>query len=75
MMYYYLNGYAPFHMWGFGFLPMILFWGLVMYGIVLLFRYHSGPTNKKDILEMLKERYAKGEITREEFETIKKDIK
>jgi putative membrane protein len=70
---YYFNGYAPFH--AFGFLFMILFWGLVIYGVILLAKHYSEPMKKDRALEILKERYAKGEIKREEFENIKKDIK
>jgi len=32
------------------------------------------PYKQEDALEILKKRYAKGEITREEFEDMKKDI-
>lgn len=77
MMYY--NDFFPFHMFGFGFLFMILFWGLVIYGVVLLVRKTS-PSESHDqktkhtALEILKERYVKGEITKHQFEEMKKDI-
>lgn len=78
MMYY--NDFYPFHMFGFGFVFMILFWGLVIYGIVLLVRKSSFSSSNHDpkvrhtALEILKERYAKGEITKHQFEEMKKDI-
>lgn len=62
-------------MFGFGFLPMALFWGLVIYGIFLVVKHFSEPTGKHSATDILKARYAKGEITREEFENMKKDIK
>jgi putative membrane protein len=34
----------------------------------------SGTSEKRDPLEIAKERYAKGEIARQEFEQIKKDL-
>ena len=75
MMYYGIDAFAPFHM--FGFIFMILFWGLVVYGIILLIRQFSSSPKETThrAMAVLMERYAKGDITREEFEAIKKDIK
>jgi len=73
MMYY--NDYFPFHMYGFGFIFMILFWGLIVYGAIMLFSRKNGDQNDKDsAIKIARERYAKGEITKEQFETIKKDL-
>jgi putative membrane protein len=69
--------------WGVGMLigvgAFILFWVLVLAGLVLLARWlwvQARPTSKADesALEILKRRYARGEITREEFETIRRDL-
>lgn len=60
---------------------MVLFWGvivaLVVWGIKRLTgRDGSGSSTseKRDPLDIAKERYARGEISREEFEQIKKDL-
>lgn len=64
----------------FGFALMILFWGLVIVGVVFLihsfFRKSSaGDVREEDAaLEILRKRYARGEIDRKEFETKKKDL-
>ena len=74
MMYY--SDFYPFHMFGFGFIFMVLFWGLIIYGAVVLLRNNNTnkSTEQNRALDTLKERYAKGEITKEQFDTIKKDI-
>ncbi len=72
MMYYY-NDFSPVHMFGFGSLFMVLFWGLIIYGVVVLSR-RDGSENKHRALDIIKERYAKGEITKEHFESMKKDL-
>ena len=63
--------------WGiWGWLMMPLFWGGVILLVVWLVREVSGTNSSQSnrALEILKERYAKGEISREEFEAKKKDL-
>ena len=76
-----------FHMWempigmgwwmAFGGLWMVIFWGgliaLIVWGIAKL-SGQGKTTPKHDPLDVAKERYAKGEISREEFEQLKKDL-
>ena len=53
----------------------IIFWILVIAGIVLLIKYLiEGRGGQESALEILKKRYARGEINREEFEEKKKDM-
>ena len=60
---------------GFGFIFMLLFWGFIIWLIVTLI--NSTQSNKKDDsdpLTILKKRFAKGEITKKQFEEMKKGI-
>jgi len=70
---------------GLGWIFMILFWGLIIWAF---FTFIQSLTNKNccdkeqvssekkesSALDVLKERYAKGEITKEEFDKVKKDL-
>ena len=75
---------GPGMMGGFGwwwFMPIffILFWGLIIWGIVALVRGLSvsrgsdSPT-ADSALEVLKKRYARGDISKEEYEEKKHDL-
>ena len=62
-------------------LPMLLVWGLIIWVGVVLVRelFQSSHCNRMNGMagtteEILKRRYAKDEINRDEFEQIKKDI-
>ena len=75
------NGYYG-HMggWGmgFGFGMMILFWGALIVGAVLLVRWFSEQSHmrprKSDALETLKQRLARGEIDIEDYEARRKAL-
>ena len=63
--------------WGvfsiFGWLSVVVFWVLLILGIISLIRYLS-HSNDKTPLDILKKRYASGDITKKEFEEKKKDL-
>jgi len=66
--------------WGLGMmLMMFAFWVVVVVGIVLAIRWLLSqgrewrPTDAA--LDILRQRYARGDITREEFEAKKKDLR
>ncbi len=64
--------------WGFGMmLMMLVFWGLVIVGLVLGLRWllTQGRESRSDTaLEILRQRYARGEIDKEEFEARKRAL-
>jgi putative membrane protein len=70
-------------MGGFGFIFMILFWGLIIWAVIAGVRMMSGNhgghsccggAKGDDAEKLLRARYAKGEITKEQFEQMKKDL-
>ena len=65
--------------WGLGMMVMMLvFWGLVITAVVLGIRWlaRTGTGSQRDrALEILRERYARGEINKEEFESKQRDLR
>lgn len=80
MMWGYDGGYGWY--WGFGaLLHMALYWSVLILLIVLLVRWifgkHPGAGPRvadKTALDILKERYARGEINKDEFDQKKRDL-
>jgi putative membrane protein len=64
--------------WGAGMMVMMLvFWGVVIVGIVLCIRWlvsQGRPPRSDTALEILRQRYARGEIDKQEFEAKKRDL-
>ncbi len=62
----------------FGFIFMLLFWTAIILLIVWVYKQIKGPqvtTQIETPLDILKKRYAKGDIDKKEFEEKKKDLK
>ncbi len=75
------GGYGGFGLGFVGMLFMLLFWGLIIVGLVLLVRWlwdqgrsGTGSGTGEAPLDILKRRYARGEINKEEFDRMKKDL-
>jgi putative membrane protein len=72
---------SPWMMGWFGPFGMLLFWTVLIVAIVLILRGVIGgrkdahrDTPLETALDLLKKRYASGEITKDEFDAIKKDL-
>lgn len=73
-----MMGYGGF---GFGWIFTLIVWALIIWAIVAFVRAMSGKggsnwmhRDEDSAMKILKDRYAKGEITKEEFEQRKKDL-
>ncbi len=61
----------------FGWVLPILFWGLIIFGIISMIKYFSQKTRNpktETALSILKKRYASGEINQEEFSEMKSTL-
>jgi putative membrane protein len=74
-------GYGPGMGWWmlFGGIIFVLFWGAIIALIVWVVRRIGrdtsvSSTGRNTPLEIAKERYARGEITKEQFDQIKRDL-
>lgn len=78
-MHYYYGPMMDGNDWGWGFLMMILWLVFFVIVAVMVLRYFKGDdtggSSKTGPLDIAKERYAKGEITKEQYEQLVKDLK
>lgn len=64
---------------GLGWLSMLAFWGALIVGVVLLVRWLGGSVGggrggSESALDILRRRYAAGEITKEQFEEMRQAL-
>jgi putative membrane protein len=71
MMHYWFGNYGS--GMGFGWIFMLLFWAIIIFIVVALVKKRGSGENET-AEDILKKRYARGEISKEEFERLKKDI-
>lgn len=77
-----MNGYGMMGGFGFGGIFMILWWVILIAGVVALVRWlgssASGTAGSggghRQPLDILKERYARGEIDEQEYQKIKREL-
>jgi|TARA_B100001250_G_scaffold330535_1_gene295442 putative membrane protein len=74
--YYHMMDASIYGWWG---LLMIFFWIAVIIAVIVLvmrtLNSNGNADKSDDALDILKKRYAKGDITKKQFDEIKKDIK
>lgn len=62
---------------GMGMLFMVLFWGIIIALVVILIRrmtVQSYPKKLESPFEIAKRRYAKGELTKDQFNSMTRDL-
>ena len=73
-----MDGYGYGMMSGGMLILWIIFWILIIIGLILLIKYlwegAGAKRGAESTLDLLKKRYARGEISKEEFEEKKKDL-
>lgn len=74
----YFDGYGTASWLGMGF-GMLIFWIIVVIFLFAIIRWavgqgKTGYESTSQALNILKERYAKGEINKDQFESMKRDI-
>jgi putative membrane protein len=75
-----MGAYGWAHGSAFGMVGMVLWWVLIILGIALLARWlikgapGSGDAPRSRALAILEERYARGEIDKQQFEDMKRDL-
>ncbi|HEY0634916.1 MAG TPA: SHOCT domain-containing protein, partial [Gammaproteobacteria bacterium] len=75
----YMHSYPDGMGWGwFGIPLMLLFWGVLIFAVIMLVRIwgrgRSGGSEGNRAIEILRERYARGEISLEEYEERKRNL-
>jgi len=60
---------------GFGMVFMLLFWGALIWLVVTLVNTSHPVRKEEDPMSILKKRYASGEITKKQYEDMKKELK
>jgi putative membrane protein len=76
-----MNGFGGSMAFGGG-IGMLIFWALVIGAVIVLVRWLSAKSSATDVpgtrrespLDILRERYARGEIDKEEFEQRRRDL-
>ena len=60
---------------GLGVVHMVVFWGLVILALAGLVKLlGGGKLGESRAIDILKARYARGELTREQFEQLKREL-
>lgn len=70
---YGLGAYGSSFLGNYWWIMPLIFWGLIITGIVVLFKAFKNSGSRR-ALDILKEEYALGNISREEFLERKKDL-
>ena len=59
---------------GFGFIFMLIFWGVLIWLVVALINAGQSGRKEEDPSVILKKRYASGEISKKQYEEMKKEL-